>query len=278
MWTKDFQGWYFKHQRGGDTLAFIPGRAASGAFVQMISSDGSRQFDVPELTVSGNTIRTGSCLFSPSGCSIDLPGVKGRIVYGQLAPLRTDIMGPFRFVPMECRHGVVSMAHPLRGIVTIDGRPHNFEGGVGYAEKDSGTSFPSSYQWLQCNDFGVPCALMASIAHIPFCGVSFTGCICAVVYHGREFRLATYSGVKILHADETHIRLSQGKLLLDMEIAPICGGHALRSPLRGKMTGTIRERVDAGVRVRLWSHGRQVFDLSSSHAAYEFVPPVTAPV
>ena len=36
MWNPEFEGWYFKHQKGRDTVAFIPGQAKSGAFVQVI--------------------------------------------------------------------------------------------------------------------------------------------------------------------------------------------------------------------------------------------------
>lgn len=273
MWNKGFEGWYFKHQKGGDMIAFIPGRAESGAFVQMVSVDGSRQFDVPDLSAGGGIIRAGSCLFSRRGCQINLPGVRGKIAYGALTPLRTDIMGPFRFLPMECRHGVISVAHTLRGSVTVDGEPHYFDGGTGYIEKDSGTSFPSSYLWVQCNDFPQPCSLMVSIAHIPFCGRSFTGCICAIVYGGREYRLATYNGVRIHVAEAEHICLSQGKLLLEIDVKPSRSGHLLRAPLRGRMSGTVRESTNACLHVRLWERGRLVLNQHSGHAAYEFVPP-----
>lgn len=30
---KGFEGWYFKHQKGNDMVAFIPGQAESGAFI-----------------------------------------------------------------------------------------------------------------------------------------------------------------------------------------------------------------------------------------------------
>ena len=33
---KGFEGWYFKHQKGDDMVAFIPGRAESGDFIQLI--------------------------------------------------------------------------------------------------------------------------------------------------------------------------------------------------------------------------------------------------
>ena len=182
-------------------------------------------------------------------------------------------MGPFRFFPMECRHGVISMTHTLSGSLTIDNTQYCFDNGTGYIEKDSGTSFPSSYLWLQCNNFSVPCSVMVSIANIPFYGISFKGCICAIVYDGREYRFATYNGVRIHAADGEHVCLSQGKLFLEIDIKPSHSGHALRSPVRGRMSGTIRESSNAEVRVRLWEHKKPVFDLRSENAAYEFVPP-----
>lgn len=267
-----FEGWYFKHQLGSDMLAFIPGRTASGAFVQMICTDFSRRFDVPSLTVENNVIRAGGCSFSGRGAEINLPDVSGRIDYGAFSTLGSDVMGPFRYLPMECRHGVISMSHALSGAVTICGRAHRFDGGKGYIEKDSGTSFPRSYMWLQCNDFLAPCSLMLSIADIPFGGFRFRGCICSVLYGNREYRLATYNGVKIHVAEAEHVRLSQGSLLLEIDAVPSREGHALLSPVRGKMSGSIRENCNTSVHVKLWSRGRAVFDLSSPHAAYEFVP------
>lgn len=142
MKNRGFEGWYFKHQKGDDVLAFIPGMAESGAFIQMLSTGGSRQFEVPDLRVRDGVIYAGDCEFSRRGCRISLPGVSGEIVYGALTPLSSDIMGPFRFLPMECRHGVISMAHSLGGSVSVDVVVHSFDGGVGYIEKDSGRSFP----------------------------------------------------------------------------------------------------------------------------------------
>lgn len=154
----------------------------------------------------------------------------------------------------------------------MDGYLHSFDGGLGYAEKDSGTSFPRSYLWVQCNDFLKSCSIMISIAHIPFCGSSFRGCICTVLYQGREYRLATYRGVKVQAFTPEHICLSQGSLLLELDIVPSHAGHTLRAPQCGKMSGTIRESCNAHLRARLWKREKPVFDLQSDHVVYEFVP------
>lgn len=272
MRNKGFEGWYFKHQSGGDVVAFIPGRAESGAFVQMICADGSRQFEVPELSAGPEGIRAGHCLFSREGCVIDLPGVSGELRYGKLTPLKSDIMGPFRFFPMECRHGVISMAHTMSGSLVIDGVRHDFSGGKGYIEKDSGISFPSAYLWLQCVDFQEPCSILVSCARIPLCGLSFRGFICAVVFRGREYRLATYTVARVCAAGAEHVCLAGSGLFLEVDVKPSEKGHELRSPVCGQMTGIIRESSSAALRARLWENGEPVFDLRSANASYEYVP------
>ena len=74
---KGFEGWYFKHQRREEMVAFIPGRAESGPFLQMISPQGARQFAVSRLTAGGGMVRADRCWFSTRGCHIELPGVRG---------------------------------------------------------------------------------------------------------------------------------------------------------------------------------------------------------
>lgn len=268
-----FEGWYFQHRADDNMVAFIPGRAESGAFIQMITNKESRQFEVDNLWVEEETIYAGDCIFSPQGCTIDLPSVNGKITYGKFKKLKNDIMGPFQYLPMECRHGVISMSHSLNGTLVIDGEEYCFDNGIGYIEKDKGISFPSSYLWLQCNDFPKSCSIMLAIANIPFCATNFRGCICAIMYGNQEYRLATYNGVRIHTADPQHICLSQNKLLLEVDVKPTHSGHPLQSPINGKMSGIIKESSKADIRIRLWKKGEQIFDLQSNNAAYEYVPP-----
>ncbi|NLU23259.1 MAG: hypothetical protein GXW99_00785 [Clostridiales bacterium] len=267
-----FMGWYHKLQRGDDTIAFIPGRAGDGAFVQVIDTRGSRQFSVPNLSANGTEIQAGSCRFSDRGIMVNLPGIRGQIDYGSMTPLASDIMGPFRHFPMECRHGVVSMDHSLSGKLWVDGEERCFDGGKGYVEWDRGRSFPSAYLWMQCNDFDGPCAIMLSIARIPFAACRFTGCICSVIWAGQEFRLATYNGVRICAGGPARITLSQGKLLLSVEVTGGEEGYPLLAPIAGQMTQTIRESHQASVRCRLWRAGQLCFDVHSRHASFEYVP------
>ncbi len=268
MWNNRFEGWYFKHQHNQESIAFIPGRANGGAFVQVITNERSRYFEVPHIENKGDEISAGGCTFGTSGVTIDLPGISGTLRYGPLTPLRYDIMGPFRFFPMDCRHGVISMGHDLYGSLRVEGNEVAFDGGRGYIEKDSGGSFPKSYVWLQCNDFSGDCSVMVSVAHIPLAGLAFTGCICAIVYGGREYRLATYLGVKILQADENKILLSQGAHRLQIDIRNR-GGHLLKAPAVGNMTRMVRESNTAAARFRFFEKDRLLFDLSSQNVGFE---------
>lgn len=264
-----FEGWYFKHQCAGETVALIPGRAASGSFVQVVANDRSWHFAVPSLFV-GTDIQAGSCLFSRSGVTIDLPGIHGQIQYGPLTPLHSDIMGPFRHLPLECRHGVISMRHTLTGSLELEGHTVDFTGGLGYIEKDCGASFPSRYLWLQTNDFPEPCSIMLAIARIPLGGASFRGCICAIVHGGQEYRLATYRGVRVLAATPQHIRLAQGNLLLEVDLTQSGDGVPLRAPEQGRMSATIRESSSVIAHFRFFRCGQLVFDLTSPAASFEY--------
>ena len=201
-----FEGLYFKHQAGGTTLALIPGRSAREAFIQVVVNDRAYYLPyAPEEYAADGGMRVGASRFCRDGVQLDIRGkdltLCGNIRYRGITPIRGDIMGPFRFFPMECRHTVVSMHHRLEGGLIMNGRALNFTGGTGYIEGDSGRSFPSSYTWAQCNcwaDGGADSSVMASAARIPFLGLRFWGCIAAVWHGGREYRLATYRGARVL--------------------------------------------------------------------------------
>jgi hypothetical protein len=259
-----FDGWYYKHQARGRSLAIIPGRAGDGGFIHVITDD--RSASIPY---------TGDNSFSERGISLNInhPGLTltGEIGYTGITPIRGDIMGPFRFFPMECRHSVVSMKHDLSGSVTLNGEVFDFNGGIGYIEGDSGRSFPDGYAWVQCNDFKQNCSIMASAARIPFCGLKFTGCICVVWLDGREYRLATYNGVKIERCEQGHFELRQGKYRLTVSV--VTGeGLALPAPDRGTMSRVIRENLSCAAHFRFTEGGRVLFEESSDRASYEYVP------
>lgn len=89
----------------------------------------------------------GGNLFNRKGVWLDLraPGLtlRGEVRYGPFTPLKSDIMGPFRFLPaMECSHGVLSMGHRLEGGLTLNGRELVFDGGHGLCRDRPGPLLP----------------------------------------------------------------------------------------------------------------------------------------
>ncbi len=262
---KQFDGYYYKHQTKDHTLCLIAGKAYGGPFIQVITK--SQSFCVP----FGKNNR-----FSPDGVHLEIESdaftLTGEIAYRNLSPIRYDIMGPFRYFPMECRHGIISMSHQLSGGVIFNGQEMDFTGGKGYMEKDSGTSFPKSYVWAQANAFDEPCSVMVSVADIPFFGFRFDGCICVVHYKGKEYRLATYLGVRVECCTQRKIILSQRQYRLVLSI-DADRGHPLAAPARGEMTRTILENPACPMQVQFFEHGRLVFDLSTNQGSFEYEAP-----
>lgn len=282
-----FEGWYLKHQSpDGETFAAIPalhidGAGHKSASLQVITQEGSWSFSYPSSAPHACTdffqVWLDGNLFNSKGVWLSLkkPGLEVlcEVRYGPFTPLRSDIMGPFRLVPgMQCNHGVVSMGHRLEGSITINGRAIDFTGGTGYIESDWGRSFPKRYLWTQCTwREARNSSLMLSIADIPFPGGSFTGCICAVLHGGREYRLATYLGAKVEHWTADGAVIRQGPYQLIAELVE-CHPLPLRAPSDGEMTRTIHESLHATVRYRFLVDNELLFDRVDQRASFEFAP------
>lgn len=271
-----FEGWYFKHQKGPEFLAVIAGRADDGAFIQAVTKEASYRVRYPVTAYrKGSFLQIAGSRFSSDGVSLcvrrkDLE-LTGRIRYGEPSPIKGDIMGPFRFLPMQCRHEVVSMSHSLTGKVRLNGREIDFTGGKGYIEGDSGRSFPESYTWVQCNNFTENCSVMAAAARIPFMRSHFWGCIGAVLLNGAEYRVATYCGAKIIRRDERQLIITQKDLSLRFIFPSRRSGCELDAPDNGAMKRSIRECPCAPVYFELRQGNRILFRELSRSACYEHV-------
>ncbi len=271
-----FEGWFYKHQNKSETVSLIPGIADDTAFIQVITHEKPYFFPFPisEFTKKGEDVIIGRNFFSDKGIDVDIDyegdRIKGCIKYEDLTPIHGDIMGFFRFLPLQCRHGVISLHHSLRGSLEINGRHLDINNGTGYIEKDSGRSFPKNYAWIQSNDFPEKCCVMAAIAHIPFLVTDFQGIICVVWYKGREYRLATYNGAKVIHYSKDRITIKRGKFLLDIDIFEN-KGHMLLAPKTGKMTDNIKEAPSCRAIFKFYENDDLIFQMDSEKSSFEFV-------
>lgn len=281
MGKKHFEGWYFKHQKEDETICFIVGRAEDKAFIQIITKDFSKTFNYAledyRVSYTMTQIRIGESIFTKDGCIINIHLddmiIRGRLSYGRLTMLKSDIMGIFRYVPwMECRHGVVSMDHNVTGNVEINGEKIDLTGGKGYIECDKGRSFPKWYLWCQCNSFETKTSVMIAVAKIPFLGLSFTGTISSVFYQGKEYRFATYLGARVLEHSSKNVVIKQGnmKLVADFEGGK---GHDLDAPQKGNMTRNIIEKVNTHAHFKMFIEGEPLFNLQSENACLEYMAP-----
>lgn len=279
-----FEGWYLKYQNPrGQALALIPAfhidrSGRRSASLQILTERGSWWLEYPAAQFWASSkefqVRIGRSRFDSRGAFLcverDGLSLHGALRCGPFAPLRSDIMGPFRFFAgMQCSHGVISMGHSLRGTLTLNGEPIGFSDGIGYIETDRGRSFPRSYLWTQCawGEAGKE-SLMLAAATVPLPAGSFTGCICAVFHQGREYRLATYRGAKIDKLSPSEAMIRQGAYRLRAELLT-ARGQPLRAPVEGSMERTIHESLRADVRYRFWHGDRLLFQHRSEHASFE---------
>lgn len=275
-----FYGWYFKCQSDTQTLAVIPAVHGAGrertCSIQFITEDNAWTVTFPKeiFCQKGEYISIGENRFGKKGLRLEVHTpeleVKGRIGFGALTPLKYDIMGPFALIPfMECRHSVWSMRHPVNGEVNINGQKYTFENAVGYWEGDRGRSFPKRYAWTQC--IFSDGSLMLSVADIPLAGMHFTGTIGIVSYKGKEYRLATYLGARILRKSDGRIQVTQGKMELEVRLLEK-HHHPLQAPLNGKMIRTIHESANcrAFYRFRINGHTRFTFETDRASFEYEY--------
>ena len=280
-----FEGWYFKHQNPqGQTLALIPAfhidrEGRRTASLQVISKDQAwwLEYSETQLKVSQRLfqVQIGQSSFGHQGINLHIQqdnlSLCGSLHYGPFTALQSDIMGPFRFFAgMQCAHGVISMGHSLSGTLELNGEHLDFSDGIGYIETDRGRSFPTKYLWTQClwdgPDQG---SLMLAIATIPLPVGGFTGCICSVLYRGREYRLATYRGVKIEARSSSGAVIRQGRYRLEAELLSE-RRQPLRAPVEGRMERTIHESLCAEVRYRFWHGDSLLFQHTDSNASFEY--------
>lgn len=272
-----FCGWYFRCQSEIQTLAIIPSfhktKEDSFCTIQFITDKEAfnLQFPYSDYHKDANQITIADNRFARDGITLDIKTValcaNGSIRFSDFTPLRYDIMGPFKYVPfMQCRHSVFSMRHSADGEIILNGTPFVFRNAIGYIEGDRGHSFPSKYVWTQCS-FSEG-SLMLSIADIPFGAFRFTGVIGVVLLNGKEYRIATYLGAKVVKITPEEIIVQQGAYTFTV-MPQEFSGHPLRAPVSGAMKRTIHEHPSCKVYYRLEKNGIPLLALDASNAAFE---------
>lgn len=294
-----FEGWYYKMVSPDESFAFalIPGisRDAAGkshAFIQLIDGTKSKsyyeEFNIEDFETSANKfeVNVGDNQFSLERVTIDLPFMKGQIGISNVTPWPSEfgapgVMGWYSFVPMmQCYHGVVSMHHVLEGDITYQGNKYDFDGGIGYIEKDWGSSFPKCWIWLHSNhfnDLSQNVCFMASVAHIPWIGRHFIGFLVALSIDGKLYKFTTYNGSKMTSSmdnDHVYLQFRKGDTLIDIK-AKKAASAELISPVNGEMTGKLNESLQAIIDLTLSRGSTILYQGKGRHSGMEVGGDVT---
>lgn len=285
-----FYGWYMKCQSGTQTLAVIPAvhlsRAKSTCSIQIISDREVRTatFPVEAFCKEGENIYIDKNCFGANGIELSIHTselvAEGTLSFGVLSPLKYNIMGPFALMPfMECRHSVWSMCHSVCGRIQLNGKIYDFQNTQGYWEGDCGRSFPRHYAWTQC--FFPGGSLMLSVAEIPVTGIhsirgknfTFTGIIGVVLWQGKEYRLATYLGAKVVENGRRKLKIVQRGMELEAQLLEF-SGHPLKAPKRGDMVRIIHESASCRAFYRFRINGEVLLEFETTQASFEYEYPL----
>lgn len=288
-----FEGWYFKNTGKDISISFIPGihveNGKKSAFIQIITNSSSYYILYPfsefKYSCEPFSINIGNNFFSLDKVKIDIQNkdinINGELCYHNHTEIRKNIfnpniMGPFSFIPfMECNHAILSMKHEISGFLNISDKNYNFNNGIGYIEKDWGTSFPTSYIWAQANNFeNGNASLFLSVATIPLSCFSFRGFICSFIFGSKEYRFATYNGSKIIKCNISknnfNIKLESKDYTLHI-YSNNRNSFSLKAPRCGAMQKEIFESIDSNVYVCLSQKGNILFEGESKNAGLEIV-------
>ena len=287
-----FEGWYYKvvHPSGDHAFALIPGVSIESkikrhAFIQLMDGTGGKshyyEFDFDQFQAHPEKLEVsiGDNFFSMEEVKIDLPDIKGQINISNTTPLKRSILNPgimgwYSFTPMmQCYHGIVSMHHNINGQLTHAGKSWDYKNGIGYIEKDWGTSFPKCWFWTQCNTFKDQdkVSVFASVAHIPWMGNYFVGYIAAVQIGDELHRFATYNGAKFktrIEGDSVFMDFKKGKKILSIKSTKGIGAD-LKSPISGQMTGKVNESLTATMLVKVIDNGNPLLIAEGHNAGLE---------
>ena len=200
--------------------------------------------------------------------------------------LRPGIMGWYRYVPaMECYHGVISSGHMLDGSLEYENEVIDFQEGSGYIEKDWGTSFPSSYIWMQSNSFKEKDhSFMLSVARIPWFGSYFRGFLGFLDLGTKIITFSTYTKAKLIieSQDEKSVSiliegngsgwnnsLKKGEFIKVSASREAVG--LLMAPETGSMDRRIGESIDAKLTVEYFRNKELLYDGTTLNSGLEIV-------
>lgn len=280
-----FEGWYSKIVTKELSLAVIFGVSITEtkkyAFIQTndtLTGSYYEEFPWNQLSLQEHpfSVSMGDNMLSMQSMSLHLSnGMQCSVDFSAMTPIHRSsyqptIMGPFAYLKnMECIHAVISLQHDVTGTLRLKDHSYIIDG-LGYMEKDRGTSFPLNYTWFQSNHANKKMtAFFFSLAHIPMQKLHFQGCICILMVEGVQYRFATYLGAHIRYVKDKEIYvITQLPYKVYIKMVPN-QTYGLLAPKNGNMDTMIYESLNSEAIVHVLKHGKRIHTLAFKKGGYE---------
>lgn len=258
-----FYGKYYKFISDDNyVLSVIISHANEGDMLQAITPEGSYFINDTNSIIVNNNIVT----FNVNEPNLT---INGELTLGELAPLKIKVMGPFTYLPLECKHDIYSMRHTINGNLVINGVNHSFTNSLGYIEGDKGKNFPKKYIWY--NSVTNNTTVTFAIATIPLFGfIKFKGLLCFIKHNDDEYKLCTYNFGKIVTIKDNLIVIKKGKYKFYLEFNKP-EGHNLKAPIKGNMDRYIKESITTPTKYKLTYKNDILLEVEDSISSLEYM-------
>lgn len=222
-----------------------------GRYLQIVTKDKSFVIKEPDKSILSN-----------SGIKLNINSMdynfKCELYFTKSVALEKQPISFFEKLPLQCKLKVNSLHYEITGNVTIDGKKHCFDGGVGYSHTVSGKTYPKGFLWLQCNDaLENDNSVVVALSHFPLGITSTTVGFAVVLANGTQYMMSTLNGAKLLAYGESLINIKCGKDELIITPLENSNYQTYLVPHGNELTRSIKECVNMSAHI-LFTHKDEV--------------------
>lgn len=272
---KYVEAWYFKHQKGDQSLCFLIGKTKEKAFLQMITNNACKVFEykLREYKVFEQCmqIRIGDSIFTKDGCVVYAKDkdmrIRGRLNYGRLTCSKYS-SEKYKSGFSILGRSIISLDHNVTGTFEINGEKLDINGAKGYIEHSNDRGKDMKF-WCQCNSFENKTGIMICAKRIFLLKNSFDAVEASVFYHGKEYRFASYFGARVSECDDKGIVINQGRYRLEADFENASDYFDYAETDYGR-----KIIVGMHIHFKMFIDGVPFFNIHSNSGSVEYTPPV----
>ena len=196
--------------------------------------------------------------------------ISGELKLNNLVKPKRDVMGIYRYLPIECKHTIYAFIGDIDGILLMDNKEVSFNNGNCYIEGDAGKSFPKKYLWI--NGLDNNSSFTVSVATIPLGLIKILGHFAYLYINNKEYIFATYNFSKIKKLSKEYILFKRFRyrLKVSFDLSKL-SSYNLKAPNKGEMSRYIREAVSTPTKVSLYKGKTLLYEKSYPNSSLENV-------